>query len=145
MKVTYPTIGFLVFLLSGCTFTPYNTHFECPLENGVPCTRLSKINRMVDRGELGTEENEHDDSVVPQGSSCKGSCSVKSLSRDIPITYFYKKETPVLEEHPQVDSALPVEEIEDIQPLEIIKVEETTDKSTTDEPSIVTTEEAAEL
>ena len=81
-------VGSFILLLSGCTFTPYNTHFECPVEKGVSCTRMSEINRMIDRGDLG-EETDKD----TKGLSCKGVCLIKSLSKEPRISYFYKKDS----------------------------------------------------
>jgi hypothetical protein len=75
----------LILLVGGCAFTPYNTQFECPLEKGVPCTRLSTINKMIDRGELGEEGD------TPSGPMCKGDCFKKEISKDPQITYFQKK------------------------------------------------------
>lgn len=127
--------GVILSLLASCTFTPYTTNFECPMEKGAPCTRMSKINRMVDRGELGIEGDD-----APHGSICKGSCSTQSLSRETPITYFYKKEEPSLQQQLIEESAMPVEEIKDTNPSEDIK-EETEEEG----PSIRDTEEVHEL
>jgi len=80
-------VGSFILLLTGCTFTPYNTHFECPVEKGIACTRMSEVNRMIDRGDLG-EETDRD----TRGLSCKGVCSIKSLSKEPRIAYFYKKD-----------------------------------------------------
>lgn len=65
-----PTMrGFLALgLLAGCAFTPYTTHFECPVGKGVPCTRLSVINGMIDDGKLGREE------AIPHGLMCGLTC-----------------------------------------------------------------------
>lgn len=138
MKVTYPTIGLIVLLLSSCTFTPYNTDFECPLEKGVPCTRLSKINRMVDRGELGFEEEDS-----PHGLSCNGSCSVKSLSRETPIAYFHRQETPVSQDlsGPQT---LP-EETQNVPTEENINTEIIAGEIIDEESSLLTPLEVQEL
>ncbi len=86
---------FLFLSLGGCAFTPYNTQFECPLEKGVPCTRLSTINKMIDRGEFGEEGD------TPSGPMCKGDCFKKEASKDPVITYFQKKKeisAPSIEE-----------------------------------------------
>lgn len=42
--------------LSGCS--PYKSGFDCPAGSGKACTSLYKINRLVDRGELGQLEEE---------------------------------------------------------------------------------------
>lgn len=81
MRHIFTSLLFL--LLGGCAFTPYNTQFECPLEKGVPCTRLSKINKMIDRGELGEEG--------PHGPMCKGDCFKKEILKDPQITYFHRQ------------------------------------------------------
>ena len=86
----------LLFLsLGGCAFTPYNTQFECPLEKGVPCTRLSTINKMIDRGELGEEGD------TPSGPMCKGDCFKKEFSKEPAITYFQKKKEILESEEPK--------------------------------------------
>lgn len=80
--------GVFILLLSGCTFTPYNTNFDCPIEKGVSCTRMSEINRMIDRGEISEETDKNISRL-----SCNGSCSTKSLSKETSFVYFYKKKS----------------------------------------------------
>lgn len=52
----YFGLGFLL-ILGGC-ITPYDTEFDCPIPEGVPCTPLFKINQMIDQGTLGTPDLE---------------------------------------------------------------------------------------
>ena len=43
--------------LTGC-ITPYQTNFDCPVPLGVPCTSMSKVNHMIDKGLLGKPEED---------------------------------------------------------------------------------------
>lgn len=76
----------VMLLLSNCAFTPYNTQFECPTGKGSPCTRLSTINQLIDRGELGSEEDS-----LPKGLMCRtGTCKQPQL-KETHVTYFPEK------------------------------------------------------
>ncbi len=48
-------IGGLV--LSGCAGTTYSSHFDCPYGQGLGCASLSKVNKMIDQGEVDFGED----------------------------------------------------------------------------------------
>lgn len=70
--------------LSGC-ITPYQTNFDCPVPPGVPCTSMTKINHMIDKGVLGKPE-----STGAEGCTCT-STHPSETDRRIQITHFHPK------------------------------------------------------
>lgn len=79
----------VLIILSGCSFTPYTTDFQCPLGKGVPCKRLSSIHRMIDQGAIGMTHEIH------RGLMChsKG-CLKEGRAGMVPhITYFEKEKS----------------------------------------------------
>ncbi len=48
------TFIFLLIGLTGCS--SYSNHFDCPYGEGVGCSSLSKVNRMLDQNLIDTSE-----------------------------------------------------------------------------------------
>ncbi len=44
----------MLFGLTGCS--SYSSHFDCPYGEGVGCSSLSKVNRMLDQNLIDTSE-----------------------------------------------------------------------------------------
>ena len=102
--------------LSGC-ITPYQTNFDCPVPPGVPCTSMTKINHMIDKGVLGKPE-----STGAEGCTC-ASTHPSETDRKIQITHFHPRVAPtvaptvapIIPEMPMPGEDL---EAEDMEPLE---------------------------
>ncbi len=45
-----------VLILTGCS--TYKESFDCPVGDGMRCSSLSQVNKAIDRGQLGLEEEE---------------------------------------------------------------------------------------
>jgi hypothetical protein len=88
MKQIYFT-PLCVLTLSGC-LTPYQTNFDCPVPVGVPCTSMTKINRMIDKGVLGTEDTPHSNLAGASWDSDKN-------AKKVYITHFKPKSEPTPE------------------------------------------------
>lgn len=97
MRISSYLIPLCTLALSAC-FTPYQTSFDCPVQNGVPCTSMTKINKMIDKGLLGK----------PEVESSKEHCGCESDNyegdseqKKIYITHFKPKmESRIIQEVP---------------------------------------------
>ncbi len=76
---SFGIISILVFL-NACS--PYQSGFDCPAGKGQPCTSLYKVNKMVDRGEIGQlEEEEPISSSLPKNLTSQNSLKIYFPSR----------------------------------------------------------------
>ena len=102
--------------LSGC-ITPYQTNFDCPVPPGVPCTSMTKINHMIDKGILGKSE-----AITETDCHCKPDVHPSETDRKIQITHFHPRGAPTTEpttpEMPYMPGeALEVEAMESLEGL----------------------------
>ena len=78
----------LPFLLAGCS--SYEVEFDCPAGKGLTCASLSEVNRQIDLGSLGSEEEVSPLEVyLKRGPSCLVGdfCKDSSLTKSDVLFY----------------------------------------------------------
>lgn len=74
-----PSCLLLTILLASCS--SYEVDFDCPAGKGLPCASLSEVNRQIDLGALGGEEEGSPlEASLKRGSSCSAGDSCQEAS-----------------------------------------------------------------
>lgn len=50
MHYKYIAILIMSLILSGCKMMPYQSHFDCPIPDGLKCKSLYEVNKLADQG-----------------------------------------------------------------------------------------------
>lgn len=50
MHYKYIAILIMSFILSSCKMMPYQSHFDCPIPDGLKCKSLYEVNKLADQG-----------------------------------------------------------------------------------------------
>ncbi len=58
MHHKYIAILLTSMILSSCKIMPYQSHFDCPIPDGLKCKSLYEVNKLADQGIFEPERNQ---------------------------------------------------------------------------------------